>query len=149
MRIRRLVMHQVDGFAEHGFSVAISYDPTPSTPLGLNASVTPAWGGDARSGTEALSSADATRQGGYVEPAGDRLDAQVGYGLPLGARLVGTPQLGVTTWAWGRLVRLGYAVGTLDRGELAVDIGVDAQMRESPLLGGADKGVLARAAIGW
>ena len=54
MRIRRLVMHQADGFAEHGFSVAITYDPTPSTPLGLSATVSPGWGGDAQSGAEAL-----------------------------------------------------------------------------------------------
>ena len=39
VRIRRLVMHEVDGFAERGFSVAVSYDPQPSTPLGLRASV--------------------------------------------------------------------------------------------------------------
>ena len=149
VRIRRLVMHEVDGFAEHGFSVAVSYDPRPTTPLGLRATVAPAWGGDSRSSAEALWAADAMRQAGYREPAGNRVDAQIGYGLPLGSRLVSTPQVGVTTSRWGRDLRLGYAVGTLTREDVSVDVGVDAQVRENPLLGGADKGVLARAAIGW
>ena len=86
---------------------------------------------------------------GHIGPAGDRVDAQVAYGLPLGTRLVGTPQLGVTTSAWGRLRRVGYTVGTLEQGELAVDVGVDAQVRESGLSGGTDKGVIGRASIGW
>ena len=50
-----------------------------------------------RTRQEAFWAADAIRQAGYVEPAGDQLDAQVGYGLPIGAWLVGTPQLRVTT----------------------------------------------------
>ena len=149
LRIRRLVMHQAEGFAEHGFSLAVSYDPRPTTPLGLRATVAPAWGGDARSGAEALWASDAMQQAGYGQAGGDRLDALVGYGLPLGSRLVGTPQFGVTTSPWGRLMRVGYTVGMLERGELAVDVGVDAQIRESAFVGGTEKGVLARAAIGW
>ena len=35
-------------------AVLVSYDPTPDTPLGLTARVSPAWGGDAMSGAEAL-----------------------------------------------------------------------------------------------
>ena len=34
--------------------------------------------------------------------AGDRVDAEVGYGLPVGAQFVGTPRLGVTTSQYGR-----------------------------------------------
>ena len=47
VRIRRLLVHQADGFAENGLSVSVSYDPTPKTPLGFTARVSPAWGGDA------------------------------------------------------------------------------------------------------
>ena len=71
VRVRCIVMHQVRGFADHGFSVVVSYDLTLSAGLGLRTSVAPAWGGDARSGADALWAADAIRQAGYVEPAGD------------------------------------------------------------------------------
>ena len=54
VRIRRLLVHQADGFAESGMSIAVSYDPTPKTPLGFTARVSPAWGGDAMSGADAL-----------------------------------------------------------------------------------------------
>jgi len=109
--------------------VAVTFDPTPSTPPRLRAAVSPAWDGDAQVGAEALWATDALQHAGSVEPAGDRLDRQVGYGLPLGAQFVGTPRLGVTTLAHGRLVRFGYAVGTLTREDIAVDVGVDAQAR--------------------
>ena len=35
-------------------SVSVSYDPTPKTPLGFTARVSPAWGGESMSGAEAL-----------------------------------------------------------------------------------------------
>ena len=35
-------------------SVSVSYNPTPSTPLGFTARVAPAWGGESMSGAEAL-----------------------------------------------------------------------------------------------
>ena len=54
VRVRRLLVHQATGFAESGMSVSVSYDPTLDTPLGLTARVSPAWGGDAMSGAEAL-----------------------------------------------------------------------------------------------
>ena len=54
VRIRTLVVHQAEGFAERGMSVSVSYNPTPSTPLGFTARVAPAWGGESMSGAEAL-----------------------------------------------------------------------------------------------
>ena len=54
IRVRRLLVHQAEGFAESGMSISVSYNPTPSTPLGFTARVSPAWGGDAMSGAEAL-----------------------------------------------------------------------------------------------
>ena len=54
VRVRRLLMHQAAEFAESGMSVSVSYDPSPKTPLGLTARVSPAWGGDSMSGAEAL-----------------------------------------------------------------------------------------------
>ena len=98
-RVRRLLMHQAAGVAETGMSVSVSYDPTPDTPLGLTARVSPAWGGDARSGAEALWGQDT--MGGFgmggsrlIGSGGTRLDTEVGNGLPVGSRFVGTPRVG-------------------------------------------------------
>ena len=54
VRVRTLLVHQDEGFRERGVSVSCSYDPTPSTPLGLTARVAPSWGGQAMSGADAL-----------------------------------------------------------------------------------------------
>ena len=82
-------------------AVSISYDRTPSTPLGLTARFAPAWGGDAMSGAEALWGRDTMGGmgmggGSMLAGAGNRLDTEVGYGLPVGSRFVGTPRTGLT-----------------------------------------------------
>ena len=41
VRVRMLVMHQAEGFRERGMAVSLSYNPTPSTPLGFVARVPP------------------------------------------------------------------------------------------------------------
>ena len=53
--------------------------------------------------------------------AGDWLDAELGYGLRVGARLVGTPRVGLTTSEYGRDYRLGYGLGLLEHGGLSFD----------------------------
>ncbi len=70
VRVRTLLVHQDEGFRERGVSVSFSYDPTPSTPLGLTARVAPSWGGQAptRSGA-------AIRWRGSVRQARDRATA--------------------------------------------------------------------------
>ena len=81
--------------------------------------------------------------------SGNRLDAELGYGLPVGRRFVGTPRFGVGATEYGRDYRLGYGLGVLNRGGLTFELGVDAQRRESPVLGGTSNGVLGRAMLGW
>ena len=107
--VRMLVMHQAEGFRERGMALSLSYNPTPSTPLGLTARVAPSWGGQATGGAEALwgqeTMAGMARGGGAD---GTRLDAEVGYGLPVGSRFVGTPTLGVGTSADGRPPSVGF-----------------------------------------
>ena len=44
---------------------------------------------------------------------------------------------------------MGYSLGLLDSRDLQVDVGVDAQRRESPMEGGTSDGFLGRATIGW
>ena len=54
VRVRTLLVHQDEDFSERGVSLSVSYNPTPSTPLGFVARVAPSWGGQATSGAEAL-----------------------------------------------------------------------------------------------
>ena len=54
VRVRTLLVHQAEGFRERGVALSFSYNPTPSRPLGFTARVAPSWGGEARSGAEAL-----------------------------------------------------------------------------------------------
>ena len=150
LRVRMLVMHQADGFSERGMALSLSYNPTPSTPLGLTARVAPSWGGEATSGAEALwgreTMAGLAQNGGAD---GTRLEAEVGYGLPVSRRFVGTPTFGVGTSEMGRDYRLGYRLGALGGEGTAFELGVDAQRREIPLQGATDHGAGARATLRW
>ena len=150
VRVRTLLVHQAEGFSERGVAVSLSYNPTPSTPLGVVARVAPSWGGQATSGAEALWGRETMAgmaHGGLAQ--GNRLDGEVGYGLPVGSRFVGTPRVGFSTSEHGRDYRVGYGLGVLDRENLNVELGVDAQRRESPMVGGTSNGVLGRASLGW
>ena len=150
LRVRMLVMHQAAGFRERGMAVSLSYNPTPSTPLGFVARVAPSWGGQATSGAEALwgrETMGGMAPGGVAQ--GNRLDGEVGYGLPVGSRFVGTPRFGVGTSEYGRDYRLGYSLGALGGEGTAFELGVEAHRRESPMLDTADNGFLGRATVGW
>ena len=81
--------------------------------------------------------------------SGAQLNAEVGYGLPVGARFVGTPRVGLRRSTYGREYRAGWGFGVLDAGLLHFDLGLEAQRRENRLAGGADSGVLARATVSW
>ena len=138
VRVRTLLVHQDEGFRERGVSVSLSYDPTPSTPLGFTARVAPSWGGQAMSGADALWGRDTMAGLGAGGPgSGNRLDGELGYALPVGSRLVGTPRVGVTTSEYGRDYRLGYKLTLLPGGAMSFEFGLDAQRRQS-LLGQGD-----------
>ena len=158
VRVRRLLIHQADGFKENGVSVSVSYDPTPKTPLGFRARVSPAWGGDAMSGADALwgrESMGGMGQDRLLGGGGNRLDTEVGYGLPIGARFVGTPRVGLRTSEYGRDYRVGYGMQVLEQGKLNLELGIDAERRESPVFhlqegsAGTDQRVLGRATVQW
>ena len=150
VRVRTLLVHQDEDFSERGVSLSLSYNPTPSTPLGFVARVAPSWGGQATSGAQALwgrETMGGMAHGGVAQ--GNRLDGEVGYGLPVGRRFVGTPRIGFSTSEYGQDYRVGYGLGVLDRESLAFELGVEAQRRNSPLLGGTSNGMLGRATLGW
>ena len=156
VRVRMLLVHEGEGFSERGVSVSVSWNPTPSTPLGFTARVAPSWGGQAAGGAQALwgreTMADMAH-GGVAQ--GDRLDGEVGYGLPVGRRFVGTPRVGFTTSEYGRDYRVGYGLGVLNRESMHFELGVDAQRRESAIFrsrgagGRADQQILGRASLRW
>ena len=150
VRVRTLLVHQDQDFSERGVSLSVSYNPTPSTPLGFVARVAPSWGGQATGGAQALwgrETMGGMADGGFAQ--GDRLDGEVGYGLPVGRRFVGTPRVGFSTSQYGQDYRVGYGLGLLDRESLAFELGVEAQRRNSPILGGTSNGMLGRATLGW
>ena len=127
VRVRTLLVHQDEDFSERGVSLSVSYNPTPSTPLGFVARVAPSWGGQATSGAQALWSRET--MGGMAHgglASGNRLDGEVGYGLPVGSRFVGTPRVGFSTSEYGQDYRVGYGLGLLDRESLAFELGVEA-----------------------
>ena len=158
IRMRRLLVHQAEGFAESSMSISVIYNPTPSTPLGFTARVAPAWGGESMSGADALwgrESMSGMGQDHLLGGRGNRLDTEVGYGLPLGTRLVGTPRLGVRTSEYGQDYRFGYGVEALEQGGVNLQLGVDAERRVSPAFqtreatAAADQRVLGTARVSW
>ena len=158
VRVRTLVVHQAEGYAERGVSISVSYNPTPSTPLGFTGRVSPAWGGDSMSGAEALWGRETMGgMGGnhLLGGGGNRLDTEVGYGLPIGTRFIGTPRAGMRTSEYGRDYRVGYGMQVLEQGRVNLQLGIDAERRESPVFhlqegsAGTDQRVLGRATVQW
>ncbi len=150
VRVRTLLVHQARGLRERGVSVSFSYDPSPATPLGFTARVAPSWGGQAMSGADALWGRDTMTGLGTGDPgSGNRLEGELGYALPVGSRLVGTPRFGVTTSEYGRDYRLGYGLAVVQGGAMSFQFGLDAQRRESRGRGGADHSLVGRLTVGW
>ena len=150
VRIRMLLAHQDKEFRERGVSMSFSFDPTPQTPMGFLVKVTPSWGGQATSGAEALWGRDTmagTAHGGML--VGNRLEAELGYGLPVGNRLVGTPRFGVATSAYGRDYRLGYGLTVLQVGATSFDLGIDANRRAGAGTVSAEHGAQVRLTAHW
>ena len=149
VRVRTLLVHQDEGFRERGVALSLSYSPTPSTPLGFTAKVAPSWGGQASGGAAALwgrETMGAMAHGSLAQ--GNAVDAELGYGLPVGSRLVGTPRVGLRTSEHGRDYRFGYGLGALETSTLRVELSVDAQRRENPQTE-ASNGFLGQATVGW
>ncbi len=150
VHVRTLLVHQAEGFSERGVAFSLSYDPTPSTPLGVTARVAPSWGGQAQSGAAALWGRET--MGGMapgVAAQGYRLNGEVGYGLAVGSRFVGTPRVGFSRLEHSRDYRVGYGLGVLETGSLHVEVGVDALRQESPMAGGASNALRGQASLGW
>ena len=81
--------------------------------------------------------------------AGGRLEAELGYGMPVGGRLVGVPSFGIGASGHGRDYRLGYGLTVAQGGAMHFDLGVYANRRESPSQGTAEHSVLGRLTARW
>ena len=150
VRVRMLLVHQDAGFRERGVSVSLSFDPTPSTPLGFLARVAPSWGGQARSGAQAFWGRETMAGMANGSPtSGNRLEAEVGYGLPVGNRFVGTPRVGFGASEYGRDYRVGYGLTVLQAGAMSFNLGVDAVSRESSGSMGAEHGMRSQLTASW
>ena len=150
VRVRMLLVHQDQEFRDRGVSLSFGYNPTPLTPFGFMAKLTPSWGGQATSGAQALWGQETMAGVAPGGPAtGGRLEAELGYGMPVGGRFVGMPRFGIGTSDYGRDYRLGYGLGVLSRESLEFELGVDANRRESPAQGTAEHGILGRLTARW
>ena len=76
--------------------------------------------------------------------AGGRLEAELGYGMPVGGRLVGMPSFGIGPPGTGATTGLGYGLTVAQGGAMHFELGIDANRRESPSQGTAEHGVLGR-----
>ena len=74
-------------------------------------------------------------------------DAEVGNGLPMGARFVGTPRVELTTSHYGRGYRVGYGLGVLQRA-VNLELGRGAAAREPDARRG-QHGFMGRATLRW
>ena len=150
VRVRMLLVHQDQGFRDRGVSLSFGYNPAPSAPFGFMAKVTPSWGGQAESGTQALWGRETVAGMADGGPAaGGRLEAELGYGMPVGGRLVGMPSFGIGASGLGRDYRLGYGLTVAQGGAMHFELGIDANRRESPSQGTAEHGVLGRLTARW
>ena len=150
VRIRMLLVHQDQEFRDRGVSLSFGYNPTPLTPFGFMAKLTPSWGGQAESGAQALWGQETMAGMAAGGPAaGGRLEAELGYGLPVGGRWVGMPSFGIGASGHGRDYRLGYGLTVAEGGATHFDLGVYANRRESLGQGGAEHGVLGRLTARW
>ena len=86
-------------------SLSFGWAPTPSSPMGLTARIAPSWGGQATGGAEALWNSQRSYGGmgsHEVYGTGGRVNAEIGYGLLVGTRFVGTTRVGYPASQYGR-----------------------------------------------
>ena len=148
VRVRTLVAHQAEGFTDRGMSLSLGWNPTPASPLGFSAQVTPSWGGQDSGALWSGEALSQFRTHGEGESPG-RLDGELGYGLAVGNSLVGIPRVGFSTSTYGRGYRLGYSLRPLDREKTDLELGVETHLRQDPAHGGTKAGVLGRASVRW
>ena len=144
---RLLAAHEARGYEEWGVSGSVRVEPGESG-RGLTLRIEPVWG-EASSGVARLWSvrdAGALARGGGFEP-GQRLDAEVGYGLrgPLRAGVM-TPFAGVSLSDGGRR---SWRLGSRWRPLPAVRLGVEATRTETPSAATPEQALVLRLELSF
>ena len=149
VRMRRLVMHQADGFEEQGTSISISYNPRPQTPLGWTAEVEPGWGAETDGGAERMWSRETMHGIGASTGTGRRLRGRVGYGGRLGSNWIGAPGMAVTEYGDARRVQFDYQLKPQKSETMDVGLSVIGEHTVNRKLQAASRGVRAEARVSW
>ena len=152
LRVHGLAAHAEQGYEEWGVSGSLRLVPG-ATGRGLSASLTPSWGADP-GGTERLwALPDASRLAANDADAArsSRLDAEMGYGLPLfGDRFTGTPNVGLGLSDAAREIRMGWRLTPAGSAASGFQVNLDGVRSEA--VGGnepADHALILRGALSW
>ena len=129
---RALVAHADDDFREWGIGGSLALDPGAQG-RGLSFALRPAWGAEA-SAAERLLGGDplSNLAANDTDEPGGRLDAELGYGLPVfGGQFTGTPHAGFTLGDSEREFKLGWRLAPVSRNGFDFDLGLEATRREA------------------
>ena len=138
LRGRGLLTHEDGGFREHGFAGSLAWDPRPDTALGPSLTLSQTVGASASGGMQALLGRESMAGFEAADDGeaglGRRLEATVGYGLPLfGDGFVGSPELGFGLDDASREVSLGWRLAEARSSGLVFGLDIVAARRESLL----------------
>ena len=148
---RGLLTHEASGFQEWGASASLTYDPAPSSEEGLSVSLQQSVGASSSGGVHALLGRDTMAEPAAYGGIGgaSRLQARVGYGLPIGeARFIGTPQLGFGLSEGRHNYTLGWHLSVAKRQGLDLTLGLEASRRENPDASNPEHGVRLQVRLG-
>ena len=130
LKMHGLAAHAEDGYSEWGVSGSLRLVPGGGG-RGLSASLTPSYGADP-GGSErlwAMPDASGLAVNGDA-PLSRRLDAEVGYGLPVfGGGFTSTPNVGMGLSDTARELRMGWRLAPADGGDF--ELHLDASRRDS------------------
>ena len=158
---RVLIAHSSAGFKEWGASGALAWDPRPTTDRGLSLSLRQSWGAAPAGGMDALLSRETLAglaandnpgsgagAGGRFE-ASSRLEAEIGYGLPMfGGAFTGTPNIGFgLSGGGGRDWRIGWRLTSAVSGDPGFEVNLDANRHEPANDEEPEHAVMLRGAI--
>ena len=138
LRGRGLLTHEDGGFREHGYAGSLAWDPRPDTALGPSLTLSQTVGASASGGMQALLGRESMAGFEASDDAegglGRRLEATVGYGLPMfGDGFVGSPELGFGLDDASREVSLGWRLAEARSSGLVFGLDIVAARRESLL----------------
>ena len=152
LRVHGLAAHAGDGYGEWGVSGSLRFVPGGAR-RGLSASLTPSYGVDPGGSERLWGLPDASGlagNGNADAAASSRLDAELGYGLPVfGGAFTGTPHVGFGLAGAARDYRIGWRLSPAASGAPGFEIGLDATRREAVNDNGAEHGVMLRSMLRW